>query len=95
MESRGRDKGILRDRAVCLPGGVRNRAAAGSGRRRGGRPLGDKLRPVLRLPTPLKDYLTNARMHSLSGEDHAHFNAWSASPSRSTRLTRQAHRWAG
>ncbi len=35
----------------------------------------DKLKPVVRLPTPLKDYLTNARMHSLVGEDHAHFNA--------------------
>ena len=40
----------------------------------------DKLRPVLRLPTPLKDYLTNARMHSLSGEDHAHFNALVGQP---------------
>jgi DNA-binding GntR family transcriptional regulator len=35
----------------------------------------DKLKPVLRLPSPLKGYLTNARMHSLGGEDHAHFNA--------------------
>lgn len=35
----------------------------------------DKLKPVVRLPSPLKGYLTNARMHSLVGEDHAHFNA--------------------
>jgi hypothetical protein len=35
----------------------------------------DKLKPVIRLPSPLKGYLANTRMHSLGGEDHAHFNA--------------------
>jgi ActR/RegA family two-component response regulator len=34
----------------------------------------DKLKPVLRLPRPLRAYLTNPRLHSLVGEDHAHFD---------------------
>jgi hypothetical protein len=34
-----------------------------------------KLKPLLRLPTGLRDYLTNPRLHSLVGEDHAHFDA--------------------
>ena len=34
-----------------------------------------KLKPLLRLPPALRDYLTNPRLHSLVGEDHAHFDA--------------------
>ena len=34
-----------------------------------------KLKPLLRLPPGLRDYLTNPRLHSLVGEDHAHFDA--------------------
>ena len=33
-----------------------------------------KLKPLLRLPPALRDYLTNPRMHSLVGEDYAHFD---------------------
>ena len=32
-----------------------------------------QLKPVLRLPPALSDYLTNPRLHCLPGEDHAHF----------------------
>jgi hypothetical protein len=34
-----------------------------------------KLKPLVRLPQGLSDYLTNPRMHGLVGEDHAHFDA--------------------
>jgi len=33
-----------------------------------------KLKPLLRLPPPLRDYLTNPRLHTLVGEDHGHFD---------------------
>ena len=36
-----------------------------------------KLKPLLRLPPTLRDYLTNPRLHSLVGEDDAHFDTLS------------------